>query len=128
LGVSDEDRYVEVVDRKKDTVKTSGENASSLGVEEAIYKNEKVEEVAVIGLPHEKWIEAVTAIVVPREEAKGKLTEEEIIETCKKELAPFKVAKRVIIVDSIPKTPTGKLLKRTMREIYKDFYRGRATF
>ncbi|RZN69130.1 MAG: acyl-CoA synthetase [Candidatus Methanolliviera hydrocarbonicum] len=124
LGVLDEDRYVEVVDRKKDTVKTGGENVSSLGVEEAIYKNKNVEEVAVIGLPHEKWIEAVTAIVVPREEAKGKLTEEEIIETCKKELAPFKVPKRVIIVDSLPKTPTGKLLKRTMREIYKDFYRG----
>ena len=128
LGVLDEDNDVEVVDRKKDMVKTGGENVSSLEVEEAIYKNKKVEEVAIVGLPHEKWIEAVTAIVVPREEAKGKLTEEEIIETCKKELAPFKVPKRVTIVDALPKIPTGKVLKRTMREIYKDFYRGRATF
>ena len=123
LGVLDGDRYVEVVDRKKDTVKTGGENVSSLEVEEAIYKDKKVAEVAAVGLPHEKWIEAVTAIVVPREEAKEKITEQEIIETCKGELAPFKVPKKVIFVNSLPKSPTGKVLKRTIRETYKDFYK-----
>ena len=118
LGVMDEDRFITVVDRKKDMVKTGGENVSSREVEEAIYRDKRVEEVAVIGVPHPKWIEAVTAIVVPK---KGEeIEEDEIIELCKKELAPFKVPKKVIFVDKLPKSPTGKILKRELRERFKD--------
>lgn len=123
LGVLDDDGYITVVDRIKDIVKSGGENVSSLEVEEAIYKNKKVEEVAVVGLPHEKWIEAVTAVVVPKDSFKSEITEEEIIRTCKNELAPFKIPKKVIFTDSLPKSPTGKILKRDLREIYKDIYR-----
>ena len=121
LGVMDEEGYITVVDRKKDMIKTGGENVASREVEEAIYLDKRVEEVAVIGVPHPKWVEAVCAIVVPR---KGeKLTEQDVIEHCKKHLSPFKVPKKVVIVDALPKTPTGKLLKRDLRITYKDLFK-----
>jgi len=122
LGMFDDDEYITVVDRIKDMVKSGGENVSSLEVEESIYKNKKVEEVAVVGLPHEKWIEAVTAVVVPKNAFKDEITEGEIIQTCKEDLAPFKVPKKVIFTNSLPKSPTGKILKRDIKEIYKDIY------
>ncbi len=120
IGILDEDRYISVVDRKKDMIKTGGENVSTREVEEAIYLDKRVEEVAVIGLSHAKWVEAVAAVVVPR---KGEiLKEEEIISLCKEHLAPFKVPKKVVIVQALPKTPTGKILKRDMREEYKSLF------
>lgn len=120
IGVLDEDRYISVVDRKKDMIKTGGENVSTREVEEAIYLDKRVEEVAVIGSPHPKWVEAVTAVVVPR---KGEtISEREIVELCKKELAGFKVPKAVIFVEALPKTPTGKILKRDMRDTYGDLH------
>ena len=121
IGVLDEDRYITVADRKKDMVKSGGENVSSREVEEVIYKDPRVSEVAVVGLPHEKWIEAVTAVVVPK--AGEQIEEGEIMALCKKELAGFKVPKGVIFVDQLPKTPTGKILKRDLRQKYKDFYK-----
>jgi fatty-acyl-CoA synthase len=120
VGELDEDNFITVVDRKKDMVKTGGENVSTREVEEVIYLDRRVEEVAVMGLPHKKWIEAVTAVVVPK---KGeRITEEEIMALCKRELSPFKVPKGVIFLDKLPKTPTGKILKRDMRITYKDFF------
>jgi len=118
IGVMDEDRYITVVDRKKDMIKTGGENVATREVEEAIYLDKRVQEVAVIGLPDPKWVELVTAVVVlkPGET----MTEEELIAHCRKELAPFKCPKKVIFVDALPKTPTGKILKREMRVMYKD--------
>ena len=121
IGVLDDDRYIAVVDRKKDMIKTGGENVSTREVEEAIYLDKRVEEVAVIGTPHPKWVEAVTAVVVPR---KGEtITEDEIIDLCRKELAGFKVPKAVVFVDALPKTPTGKILKRDMRDTYSKLNR-----
>ncbi len=121
IGVLDNDRYIAVVDRKKDMIKTGGENVSTREVEEAIYLDKRVEEVAVIGTPHPKWVEAVTAVVVPR---KGEtITEVEIIDLCRKELAAFKVPKAVVFVDALPKTPTGKILKRDMRNTYRELNR-----
>ncbi|WP_027365159.1 acyl-CoA synthetase [Desulfotruncus alcoholivorax] len=120
IGILDEDNYVTVVDRKKDMVKTGGENVASREVEEVIYKDARVSEVAVIGLPHDKWVEAVAAVVVPKE---GQLiTESEIINLCKEHLAAFKVPKGVIIIEQLPKTPSGKILKRDLRQSYKDFF------
>lgn len=116
IGILDADRYISVVDRKKDMIKTGGENVSTREVEEAIYRDKRVEEVAVIGTPHPKWVEAVTAIVVAR---KGEtITEAQIIDLCKEELAGFKVPKSVVFVEALPKTPTGKILKREMRKTY----------
>jgi fatty-acyl-CoA synthase len=116
IGVLDEDRYISVVDRKKDMIKTGGENVSTREVEEAIYLDKRVEEVAVVGVHHPKWVEAVAAVVVPR---KGEtIAESEIVELCRQHLAPFKVPKKVIFMDALPKTPTGKILKREMRKTY----------
>jgi len=122
IGVYDGDLYITVVDRKKDMIKSGGENVSSREVEEVIYKDSRVSEVAVIGLPHEKWIEAVTAIVVPKRGEK--ITEEEIIQLCRQNLAPFKVPKKVVFVEELPKTPTGKILKRELRKMYSNLYGG----
>ena len=120
IGILDDDRYIAVVDRKKDMIKTGGENVSTREVEETIYLDKRVEEVAVIGLSHAKWVEAVAAVVVPR---KGEtLKEDEIISLCKEHLAPFKVPKKVVIVKALPKTPTGKILKRDMRQEYKHLF------
>ena len=121
VGVMDEDRYITVVDRKKDMIKTGGENVPTREVEEAIYKDKRVEEVAVIGVDHPKWVEAVTAVVVPRQGET--ITEDEILELCRRELAPFKVPKSVVFVSALPKTPTGKILKREMRQTYKDIFK-----
>ena len=118
VGIYDEDKYVTVVDRKKDMVKTGGENVSSREVEEVIYRYPGVSEVAVVGLPHPKWVEAVTAVVIPK--PGEKLDEGEIIAHCKKELAGFKVPKVVVVADELPKTPTGKILKRDLRNAYAD--------
>ena len=118
IGVMDADRYITVVDRKKDMIKTGGENVPSREVEEAIYLDKRVQEVAVIGLPDPKWVEVVAAVVVlkPGET----MTEKELIGHCRNELAAFKCPKRVIFVDALPKTPTGKILKRMMRDEYKE--------
>ena len=102
-----------MVDRKKDMVKTGGENVASREVEEAIYRLEGVSEVAVIGLPHPRWIEAVTAVVVCKPNAT--INEAGVIAHCEAQMAHFKVPKGVVFVDALPKNPSGKVLKRELR-------------
>ena len=114
LGVMDADGYLSVVDRKKDMIKTGGENVASREVEEAIYQHPAVAEAAVFGVPDEKWIEAVTAAVVLRQGAE--LTAGELIGFLRGRLAPFKTPKRVMFVDALPKNASGKVLKRELRE------------
>jgi fatty-acyl-CoA synthase len=118
LGVKDDEGYITVVDRKKDMIKSGGENVASREVEEALYGIDGISEVAVIGLPDPRWIEAVTAVVVLKSGAA--LTDEQIIEAAALRLAHFKIPKRVIITDSLPKNPSGKLLKRELRQRYQD--------
>jgi fatty-acyl-CoA synthase len=95
-------------------IKTGGENVASREVEEAIYTIAGVSEVAVIGLPHERWIEMVTAVVVPK--AGAELSEDGLMAACRERLAAYKAPKRIILVDSLPKNPSGKLLKRQLRQ------------
>ncbi|MFH1156207.1 MAG: acyl-CoA synthetase [Pseudomonadota bacterium] len=121
LGVLDQDRYITVVDRKKDMIKTGGENVASREVEEAVYLHPAVEEVAVVGVNHPRWVEAVTAVI--KLKAGASVTEDELMEHCKKNLSSFKIPKKIIFVDALPKTPTGKILKRNMRESYKGIFR-----
>ena len=116
LGTIDEEGYISVVDRKKDMIKTGGENVASREVEEAIYGIEGVSEVAVIGLPDLKWIEAVTAVIVTR--PGHVLTEQSVLSACAGKLSLFKIPKRVILIDALPKNPTGKVLKRELRLKY----------
>ena len=116
LGVIDDEGYISVVDRKKDMIKTGGENVASREVEEMIYRLPQVSEVAVIGLPDAKWVEAVTAVVVLK--AGQAMTEQQLIDHCSKHMAAFKAPKRVVFADSLPKNPSGKLLKRELRQAY----------
>jgi fatty-acyl-CoA synthase len=124
VGIMDEDRYITVADRKKDMVKTGGENVPTREVEEAIYLDKRVQEVAVIGVPHPKWVEAVVAVVVPKKDQT--ITQTELMDLCKKELAPFKCPKGIVFVDALPKTPTGKILKREMRTTYSKLFNEKA--
>ncbi len=117
LGVMDEEGYITIVDRKKDMINTGGVNVSSREIEEIIYQLEGVSEVAVISIPDAYWIEAVTAIVVPKEGAE--VTKERVIQFCTDKLAKYKVPKYVEITDELPKNPSGKVLKRSLRDKYE---------
>ncbi|MFF0145682.1 fatty-acyl-CoA synthase [Amycolatopsis sulphurea] len=116
LGVLDAEGYLSVVDRKKDMIKTGGENVASREVEEALYLLDGVAEVAVFGVSHPHWIEAVTAAVVPREGVT--LTEEAVLAHTREHLAGFKCPKYVVFVAALPKNPSGKIVKRTLRETH----------
>ncbi|MFJ9535963.1 acyl-CoA synthetase [Streptomyces sp. NPDC101225] len=112
LAVRDVHGYYTIVDRVKDVINSGGVLVASRQVEDALYTHEGVAEVAVVGLPDERWIEAVTAVVVPR----GEVTEEELIAHAREHLAHFKAPKRVVFVDELPRNASGKILKRELRD------------
>ena len=114
LATVDEDGCITIVDRKKDMINTGGENVSSREVEEVIYAHPDVSEVAVVGVPHPKWIEAVFAVVVRRPGAA--VSADELIAFARGRLAPFKVPKSAVFADELPKNPSGKILKRELRD------------
>jgi len=116
FGRMDAERYVFIVDRKNDMIISGGKNIYPREIEEIIYTHDSVLETAVIGIPDDYWGESVKALVVlkPGREA----TEEEIIALCKDTLASYKKPKSVEFRSQLPKSPTGKLLKRTIREEY----------
>ena len=122
LAIMDEEHYFYFVDRKKDVVKSGGENVSTVEVESLIFNHPKVADATIVGLPHPRWIEAVTAFVVPK--PGESITEEEIIQFCKQNLAGYKVPKKVVVLDEIPKNPSGKVLKKDIRNQFKDLYQG----
>lgn len=113
LATVDAEGCVAIVDRKKDMIVTGGENVASREVEEALHLHPAVSECAVIGLPDPRWIETVTAVIVVR--AGMTLTEADAIAHCRARLAGFKTPKRVIFAPSLPKNPSGKVLKRDLR-------------
>lgn len=113
LVTRDTEGYITVVDRIKDVINTGGILVASREVEDALYLHSAVAEVAVIGTPDEKWIEAVTAVVVLKDGQSA--TERELIDHVKQNLAPFKVPKAVRFVDTLPRNQSGKLLKRELR-------------
>ncbi|MCP5165351.1 MAG: long-chain-fatty-acid--CoA ligase [Pseudomonadales bacterium] len=125
LATIDAEGYITIVDRKKDMIKTGGENVSGREVEEAIYQLEGVAETAVVGLAHPRWIEAVVAVVVLQPGAT--LTERDIIDHCTKRLAGFKVPKRVVFTETLPRNPSGKILKRDLRNAYQAVFADAAT-
>lgn len=112
LAVRDAHGYFTIVDRVKDVINSGGVLVASRQVEDALYTHEQVAEVAVVGLPDERWIEAVTAVVVPR----GEVTEAELIAHAREKLASFKAPKRVLFVEGLPRNASGKILKRELRE------------
>jgi fatty-acyl-CoA synthase len=120
LATIDEEGYISVVDRKKDMIKTGGENVASREVEEALYRMPEVSEVAVIGIPHPHWVEAVVAVIVPR--SGHELTEADVLRHCATMLASFKSPKRVVFAEALPKNPSGKLLKRQLRDVHAGLF------
>ncbi|WP_392971928.1 AMP-binding protein [Streptomyces sp. LN245] len=110
------DGYLTISDRKKDVIITGGENVSSIEVEDALFSHPAVAEVAVIGVPHEKWGETVKALVVLAPDAAA--TESELIEYCKERLAGYKAPTSVEFRDVLARTATGKLQKYKLREPY----------
>jgi len=120
LATVDAEGYITVVDRKKDMIKTAGENVASREVEEALYRLPQVSEVAVIGVPHPHWVEAVVAVVVVK--SGHSLTEAQLLAHCKTTMASFKAPKGVVFVDALPKNPSGKLLKRHLRQAHATLF------
>jgi len=113
----DEEGYMYVVDRKKDMIISGGENIYCAEVEAAIDSHQKVREVAIIGVPHEKWVETPLAVVVPTD-ASDPPSQDEIIEWCRERLASYKKPSRMVIIDELPRNASGKVLKFQLREEY----------
>ncbi|MFP5114821.1 long-chain-fatty-acid--CoA ligase [Bacillaceae bacterium C204] len=116
LAVTHPDGFIEIRDRAKDLIISGGENISSTEVEGVLYKHPAVLETAVIAIPDEKWGEVPKAIIVLQPEAN--VTEDEIIDFCRSQLAHFKAPKSVEFVEALPKTATGKLQKFRLREMF----------
>ena len=117
-GTIDDDGYLVISDRKKDVIISGGENVSSIEVEDALMSHPAVREVAVIGVPDEKWGELVTALVV----LEGEVAADELIAHCRRSLAGYKCPKRIDFVTQLPRTATGKLQKFKLREKFWDGY------
>ncbi|MGW6983592.1 fatty acyl-CoA synthetase [Streptomyces sp. NPDC054932] len=116
LAVRDAQGYFTVVDRVKDVINSGGVLVASRQVEDVLYTHPGVAEAAVVGLPDERWIEAVTAVVVPR----GEVTEAELMAYARERLAHFKAPKRVLFVDALPRNASGKILKRELRDRFAE--------
>jgi acyl-CoA synthetase (AMP-forming)/AMP-acid ligase II len=115
-GYLDEEGYYAITDRKKDVIISGGENVSSIEVEDVLFSHPGVAEVAVIGVPDEKWGETVKALVVPVEGAT--VTERELIDHCRQRLAHYKCPTSVEVRDVLDRTATGKLQKYKLRAPY----------
>ena len=116
MGYYDEQGYVYIVDRKKDMIISGGENVYPREIEEVLYRHPAVSEAAVIGVPDPKWIERVHAVIVLKRGQQA--TGDEMMDFCKRALSRYKAPKSVEFVESLPKNPQGKILKRELREKY----------
>jgi acyl-CoA synthetase (AMP-forming)/AMP-acid ligase II len=112
IGRVDDGGYIFVEDRLKDMIITGGENVYSIEVERVLAEHPAIAEVAVIGVPDEKWGEAVKAVVA----LEGEATEAEIIAFAREQLAAYKCPKTVDVMDALPRNPTGKILKKDLRQ------------
>jgi long-chain acyl-CoA synthetase len=121
VGRFGDDGVLWFADRYKDVIKTGGENVASIEVEKAVYAADpRVAEAVVVGLPHERWSEAITAVVVPK--AGETIDEAELIGALRAQLDGYKVPKAVIVVDALPKTSTGKIQKNIVRDQHASHY------
>jgi acyl-CoA synthetase (AMP-forming)/AMP-acid ligase II len=116
MAMVDEEGYYYIVDRKNDMIISGGENIYPTEIDDLLSEHPKILQAAVVGVPDEKWGEAVKAVAVlkPGEQ----LSESEVIAYCKAHLAGYKCPRSVDFIDSLPMNPTGKILKREIREKY----------
>ncbi len=121
VGRFDDDGVLWFADRSKDVIKTGGENVASIEVEKAVYAADPaVGEVVVIGLPHGRWSEAITAVVVPKS---GQTVDEAaLLAALRAHLDPYKIPKSVIVAEALPRTSTGKIQKSRLREVHRGHY------
>ena len=122
-GYLDDEGYLVISDRKKDVIISGGENVSSIEVEDALMSHPAVKEVAVIGIPDEKWGELVTGLIVLADGVT--VTPDELITHCRASLAGYKCPKKIEFVDALPRTATGKLQKFKLRGPYWEGYERR---
>lgn len=116
VGRMDEEGYLYLLDRKKDVIITGGENVYSSEVEAVIYQHPKVQECAVVGVPDERYGESLLAAIVP---APSKtLTQDEIIEHCRGKIGGYKIPRRMVFLEQLPKSAMGKILKIELRRTY----------
>jgi acyl-CoA synthetase (AMP-forming)/AMP-acid ligase II len=120
LAVMDEEGYVTIVDRKKDIIVTGGENVYSTEIENVLHMHPAILECAVVGVPDQKWGEAVKGIVVLKPTQKA--TEGEIIQFCKERIAHYKAPKSIDFIDALPKIGSGKINKKGLRDPYWEGY------
>jgi long-chain acyl-CoA synthetase len=117
VGYRDAEGFYHIIDRKSDMIIRGGENIYPREIDELLYKHPSVAEAAVVGVPDELYGEDVAAFVVPRE---GRaLAPDEVIAYCREHLADFKCPKAVRVVESLPKGPTGKVLKRELQALWR---------
>ncbi|MDX9787789.1 MAG: AMP-binding protein [Desulfobacterales bacterium] len=116
VAYRDEAGYYYIVDRTKDMIISGGENIYSIEVEQALLKHSAVQNAAVIGVPHEKWGEAVKALVILREGESA--TADELLTHCRSLIAGYKIPKSIEFVDSFPLSPAGKILKTALRKVH----------
>lgn len=116
VGRMDEEGYFVVEERKKDMIKASGYSVFPAEVESIMYRHPAIAEVGVVGVPDPYRGENVLAFVVLRPDARGRVTEEQIVEWCRAEMAVYKAPREVRFVETLPKTASGKILKRLLRE------------
>jgi long-chain acyl-CoA synthetase len=120
LGMWDEDGYLHFKGRLKDMIKSGGENVPAIRVEEALLGHPAVAMVAVVGLPHQEWIEAVTAFVCLKP---GQFADAGALQAhCRSTLAGFEIPKHIAIVDNLPMTSTGKVQKHVLRASHQSLY------
>ncbi|MGO4888533.1 class I adenylate-forming enzyme family protein [Anaerobacillus sp. MEB173] len=117
MAMQDDEGYYYIVDRKKDMLISGGVNIYPREIEEILYTNEKILDVAVIGVPDPTWGESVKAIVVPRDNT---LTEEDVIQFCNGKIASYKKPKSVEFVHELPRNPSGKILKTALRSMFSE--------
>ncbi|KAJ3692912.1 hypothetical protein LUZ60_012007 [Juncus effusus] len=123
VGVMHPDGYIEIKDRSKDVIISGGENISSVEVEAVLYRHQMVLEAAVVAMPHEKWGETPCAFIALRKEyafPNAEIEEGDIIEYCRDKLSHFMVPRKVVFIEELPKTSTGKIQKFLLREVARN--------
>lgn len=121
IGHVDDDGILWFGDRRKDLIKTGGENVASFEVEKAVYAaDENIAEAVVVGLPHDRWSEAITAVVVPKPGTT--IDSQQLINEVKTRIDAYKAPKDVLMVDGLPCTSTGKIQKNVVRETFAGHY------
>jgi long-chain acyl-CoA synthetase len=116
LGKMDEGRYIYIVDRKKDMIISGGENIYPKEIEDVLFQHPEVAEAAVVGIPDDNWGEVIKALVVKK--VGSSVTEADLFEHCKQNLASFKKPRSIEFVDALPRSAAGKVLKHEIRAQY----------